>query len=155
MSKVKLRAKPWISTPFGLSRDRARSAPPPDGLDGEHRRSHDAGGRRRGGVPKFVRIIPIDVPTAAAARRASRAVAVGPALEFAAVNDDTHPRVRGDAAGADPIVDDLVGRLRSTLSFYASRPGATRSAHVRQRRRRIVRGLAAALARGSTRRRGS
>jgi type IV pilus assembly protein PilM len=58
------------------------------------------------GVPRFVRVIPIDVPTAATALRAAAE--------------------RTDAPAAlDPVVADLAHRVRSTIAFYGDRPDGT------------------------------
>jgi type IV pilus assembly protein PilM len=90
------------------------------------------------GVPRFVRVIPIDVPTAATRARSGEAAPDSvESLEAALVLETVPPQpqsesqpLRGRAAlrasnGADPIVTDLVGRLRNTIAFYANRPGAT------------------------------
>jgi type IV pilus assembly protein PilM len=87
------------------------------------------------GIPRFVRIIPIDIETGAVrARRGQEAAesidVVEPAMVLETVPPQPQPEgqaLRGRAAlragnGADPVVSDLVGRLRNTISFYANRP---------------------------------
>lgn len=85
------------------------------------------------GVPHFVRIIPADVATYAVRRReeALTAPAEAPLEEFALETVPPMPasvtRTRATlrtGAAADPSVADLVTRVRSTVSFFANRPGA-------------------------------
>lgn len=87
------------------------------------------------GIPRFVRIIPIDVATSAVRAREGQAAAdeaesLQPArvLETVPPQPADDPPLRGRAAlraanGTDPVVLDLVGRLRNTIAFYANRPG--------------------------------
>jgi type IV pilus assembly protein PilM len=88
------------------------------------------------GVPRFVRIIPIDVDTTAVrARRGQVGVELMESVEPALVLETVPPQpaaenppLRGRAAlrasnGIDPVVTDLAGRLRNTIAFYANRPG--------------------------------
>ena len=86
------------------------------------------------GVPRFVRILPIDVETAAA-RRHTATDAVEPALELAVAAGATRTRGAMRAATSSGA-SDLAARLRSTLAFFASRPGASApSKRLRHRRR--------------------
>lgn len=74
------------------------------------------------GVPTFVRVIPVDISTAAVARRIpTPVVEVEPALQLAgAPASRTRTGLRA-AASSDPGVSDLVGRVRSTLAFHDGR----------------------------------
>lgn len=100
------------------------------------------------GAPEFVRITPVDLETSAVLRRATLAPAEGVAVrrpEQVAVLDPAHAaasalNARGEASGAISAgvtvrgalrgdvgqrpVADLIGRIRSTLSFYLNRPSA-------------------------------
>lgn len=86
------------------------------------------------GIPRFVRIIPIDVETAAVRGRGledeiAESLESMPVLETVPPQPDPQPMLRGRAAlrgsgATDPVVADLVGRLRSTIAFHANRPGA-------------------------------
>lgn len=89
------------------------------------------------GVPRFVRIIPIDLPTSAARARAnSSALAMRePVAELALSGAATggpatagafdRPRsVVRAAAEAAPAVTDFAERVRSTLAFYRNRPAS-------------------------------
>ncbi len=83
------------------------------------------------GIPRFVRIIPIDVETSLVRVRSAEEFAEEPALAVLETVPPTAPPLRGRSAlratsgPAAPAVMDLVSRLRSTLDFYAGRPGAT------------------------------
>lgn len=72
------------------------------------------------GIPRFVRIIPADLTTGLLAPAGAVAEAPG--------NPDGWVARRALATlpveTADPAITDLVGRLRSTLRFYAGREGA-------------------------------
>jgi type IV pilus assembly protein PilM len=143
----------------------------------------------RGGIPQFVRLIPVDVPTNAVVRANAIASGTAPAPEPHAAPaalsrhrssddavadlealldlvpagapkteetfEDTSsgetpillstsgilPRSRGHARGTgpDPSINDVIARVRSTLSFYAGRDGALPLAGV------IVSGAGAAV----------
>lgn len=79
------------------------------------------------GVPQFVRIIPIDIATERSNARVTVDVVEEELAELVAVSG---ARTRGTSIragrgdGSDPVVSDLVSRLRSTLAFSAARPGA-------------------------------
>ncbi|HWI32483.1 MAG TPA: pilus assembly protein PilM [Microbacterium sp.] len=79
------------------------------------------------GAPRFVRIIPIDVSTAAT--RAREGEGEAEQIEERVLETVPPQPVRGRAAlrsasAPDALVVDLVARLRSTLDFYGNRPGA-------------------------------
>ncbi|WP_374312571.1 pilus assembly protein PilM [Microbacterium sp.] len=126
LGKVKLRTRAVDLTAFGLARASARLTPPEQTVAtvfiGDHTTQVVVA---QGGVPKFVRVLPLDLPTAAAMRHTpDDAVSE---LESALELVPATTRARGALRGAtiSPIVSDLAGRLRSTLAFFASRPGAT------------------------------
>lgn len=128
LSKIKVRARGVDLTAFGLVRATAPLAPAEETIAtisiGDHTTQVVVS---RGGIPLFVRILPIDVATAASRRHEADAFAAEPALEFAAASNGAGSagRTRGSLrATASPGVADLSARLRSTLSFFASRPGA-------------------------------
>lgn len=85
------------------------------------------------GLPRFVRIIPIDLATEAVRNRLAQErqdaahEVLEPAVAVAAGGAPVPvPRSRiapYPAYDSDPAVADLVGRLRDTLAFYESRPG--------------------------------
>ncbi|MCA0250948.1 MAG: pilus assembly protein PilM [Actinobacteria bacterium] len=73
------------------------------------------------GIPRFARIIPLDLGLDAAVDLTEQPVEAVP-------EQLPHARRAVDAAPADtaaPAVADLIGRVRTTLSFHASRPGAS------------------------------
>ncbi len=77
------------------------------------------------GIPRFVRIIPVDIPTPAVQARVSEQASP----EVALVGDPPLSPPRGrpalyGATAADSAVADVVSRLRGTLAFYGNRPGA-------------------------------
>jgi len=122
LSRVKVRARAVDLTTFGLARATAPLAPPDQTVAAVHIGDHTTQVVvSRGGIPQFVRILPIDVPTSAA-RRNQPAEELEPVLEYA---NSAGVRTRGSIrAGATPGVSDLAARLRSTLAFFAGRPGA-------------------------------
>jgi Tfp pilus assembly PilM family ATPase len=97
------------------------------------------------GVPRFVRIIPATLPTAAVRARSAAPVEATPAPVEAPVRElalvgagggspedaAALPTLRGRAAarhGAmDPAVADMMSRVRDTIAFYDARPGTERS----------------------------
>lgn len=126
LSKVKVRAQGVDLTAFGLARATAPLAARDEIAAtvniGDHTTQVVVA---RGGVPLFVRILPIDVATSAA-RRHSAVPALEPALEYAAApgagNGASVGRTRGAIrAATPPDASDLAARLRSTLAFFASR----------------------------------
>ncbi|MDR7113313.1 type IV pilus assembly protein PilM [Microbacterium trichothecenolyticum] len=129
LAKVKVRAQAVDLAAFGLARVTAPLASPEETVAtvsiGDHTTQVVIS---RGGVPLFVRLLPIDVATAATRRH--NAEAVEPELELAAVAAGngsgtglTVPsRTRGSIRAATPPgVSDLAARLRSTLAFFGSR----------------------------------
>ncbi|WP_157813921.1 MULTISPECIES: type IV pilus biogenesis protein PilM [unclassified Microbacterium] len=82
------------------------------------------------GVPQFVSIVPVDIPTSAARVRA-HAAAVRPTRdrEFVLAGSAATaaaPRTASGGSAAVPAVVALADRVRSALSFYRNRPGAAR-----------------------------
>jgi type IV pilus assembly protein PilM len=76
-------------------------------------------------VPQFVRILPIDVATAAATRHVEVPAEVSvldPTLELVPT---VRARTSLRASVPNSGVSDLAARIRSTLAFFASRPTAT------------------------------
>lgn len=127
LSKVKLTVDRVDLVPFGLARIAHRLAGPTDTVAMVHIGDHTSYVVIAvGGVPRFVRIIPVDVSTAAVRAREPLALPVD-ALESAMETVPPQPP-RGRAAlrngNADPALADLVSRLRSTVAFYANRPDA-------------------------------
>ena len=121
LDRVKLRAVAVDLTAFGLARATARLAPADAAVAtvyvGDHTTQVVVA---RGGVPHFVRILPIDVPTAAAQRHVT---SPEPLIDELVPMATT--RSRGALRSASsPIVGDLAARLRSTVAFYATRPNA-------------------------------
>lgn len=132
LAKVKVRAQAVDLAAFGLARVTAPLASPEETVAtvsiGDHTTQVVIS---RGGVPLFVRLLPIDVATAATRRHNTEAVQ--PELELAAVAAGngsatglTVPsRTRGSIRAATPPgVSDLAARLRSTLAFFGSRAAA-------------------------------
>lgn len=138
VGKAKLEVEVVDLVPFGLARIAAVLGAPSQTLAMVHITDHttyvvvvlD-------GIPLFVRIIPIDVPTTAVRARAARegvdAEAEAEVEVFAApVMVDAAPlrsrssmRVDGSITQTtDAAVIDLVRRVRSTIQFADNRPGA-------------------------------
>lgn len=125
LAKVKLRASAVDLTAFGLARVSSRLGAPEEAIAtvfiGDHTTQVVVA---RGGVPQFVRILPIDVGTAASTRHVEPAEVsmLDPALELV-------PTVRARSSLRTSLpnsgVSDLAARIRSTLAFFASRPTAT------------------------------
>lgn len=129
LGKVKVRAHAVDLATFGLARVTAPLASPTETVAtvsiGDHTTQVVIS---RGGVPHFVRLLPIDVATAATRRHSAEIVE--PELELAAAGNGlgggtglTVPsRTRGSIRAATPPgVSDLAARLRSTLAFFGSR----------------------------------
>lgn len=129
LAKVKVRARAVDLTAFGLARATASLVASDETVAtvsiGDHTTQVVIA---RGGVPLFVRLLPIDVATAAT-RRHSLEVE-DPLLELAGVAAGAHAgtsagRTRGALRAATaPGASDLAARLRSTLAFFAGRPNA-------------------------------
>ena len=131
LAKVKVRVRAVDLAAFGLARVTAPLAPPDETVAtvniGDHTTQVVIA---RGGVPLFVRLLPIDVATAATRRRNTDVIE--PELELAAVSAgnglgsgtglSAANRTRGAIRAATPPgVSDLAARLRSTLAFFGSR----------------------------------
>ncbi|WP_342000047.1 pilus assembly protein PilM [Microbacterium sp. LWH7-1.2] len=132
LAKIKVRAQAVDLSAFGLARVTAPLASREETVAtvniGDHTTQVVIS---RGGVPLFVRLLPIDVATAAS-RRHSAEVAE-PELELAVAGNGmgastglaAPARTRGAIRAATPPgVSDLAARLRSTLAFFGSRPTA-------------------------------
>lgn len=74
-----------------------------------------------GGIPRFVRIIPVDLAADLFAPAGLASAAPASPDGWVARRALAGP---GPLETADPSLNDLVGRLRSTLRFYAGREGA-------------------------------
>lgn len=130
LDRVKLRVNAVDLTAFGLARVSAALAPPDESVAVVHIGDHTTQVVvARSGVPQFVRLLPLDVPTTASQRHVPAEAPTEAALVEAAVQPAGPPtaRVRGALRGAptNPIVADLAARLRSTLAFFASRANAS------------------------------
>lgn len=134
-TKAKLHVDAVDLVPFGLARIARGFSAPGSSIGMVHLGDHTTHVVIAvDGVPTFVRIIPLDLPTAAARREETfiDAAAFEPEMETAfagmptagSTGTRTRAGLRTTPSGADPVISDLVGRLRSTLSFYGSRPGA-------------------------------
>lgn len=129
LSRVKVRVQGIDLTSFGLARVTAPFADANETVAtafiGDHTTQIVVA---RGGVPQFVRILPLDVATAAVQRRDSAETPVEttePAYAMAGSRSEAAQRTRGAMrASAAPGVSDLAARVRSTLAFFASRPSA-------------------------------
>ncbi|WP_127475540.1 type IV pilus biogenesis protein PilM [Microbacterium sulfonylureivorans] len=128
LGKVKLRARGVDLTAFGLARATARLSDPGQTVAtvfiGDHTTQVVVS---RGGVPQFVRILPLDVPTMASLRQSPVTMDAVAVLESSLELVPPTTRARSGlraAASHHPIVSDLAARVRSTLAFFAGRPGA-------------------------------
>jgi type IV pilus assembly protein PilM len=124
LAKVKLRTQSVDLTAFGLARATSRLASPEQNVAtvfiGDHTTQIVVS---RGGIPLFVRILPIDLPTAASRNRLpAEVVELEPDLAMVAPTTRARGALRG--AAINPVVADLAARLRSTLAFFASRPNS-------------------------------
>ncbi len=135
LGKVKVRARAVDLSAFGLARVTSPLAPPDETVAtisiGDHTTQVVIS---RGGVPLFVRLLPIDVETAASTRH--NAAMAEPELELATPGNGTgsssgsgsgtglavQSRTRGAMRAASPPgASDLAARVRSTLAFFNSR----------------------------------
>jgi type IV pilus assembly protein PilM len=131
LDRVKVRVNSVDLTAFGLARVSAALTSVDETAAVVHIGDHTTQVVvARAGIPQFVRLLPIDIPTTASQRHEGSAqTAVEPALvDVAAAPPTSAPtaRVRGALRGSatNPIIADLAARLRSTLAFFASRPNA-------------------------------
>lgn len=127
LGKVKVRTRAVDLAAFGLARAIAPLAAPDETVAtisiGDHTTQVVIS---RGGAPLFVRLLPIDVETAASRRHS--ADFVEPELELAAAGNvvgaglNAPGRTRGAVrAATPPAASDLAARVRSTLAFFGSR----------------------------------
>lgn len=138
LTKAKLEVEVVDLLPFGLARISATVASAGETVAMVHITDHTTYAVvARDGIPLFVRIIPIDVPTTAVRssvlagaadgdEQAAEAFAPPPVMADAApLRSRSSMRVDSTIADTtDPAVIDLVRRVRSTVQFYDSRPGA-------------------------------
>lgn len=137
LEKAKLRADAVDFAPFGLARAAGAFAEQGETVAMVHVGDHTSYVVIvRDGVPLFVRILPIDIPTAASASRegaADREVTADVDAALAEIFETVPagPRVRlgagSDGQSHAPIplpAADLAARVRSTLSFHAGRDDA-------------------------------
>lgn len=126
-TRTKIRVQAVDLTAFGLARA-ARVIAPQGTVAVVHVGDHTTQVViMRDGIPEFVRILPADLETAAVRRRSivssDEAMSDGPQDLTGSAGILPRGALRGDV-GNRPI-SDLIARLRSTLSFYLNRPGAT------------------------------
>lgn len=127
LSTVKVRAQAVDLSAFGLARVTASLATPDETVATVHIGDHTTQVvLARAGIPQFVRLLPIDVPTAASRRHALAPVDSEAEFEVVAGRRPgvTSPTRSGIRAAIPPGISDLAARLRSTLAFFASRPHA-------------------------------
>lgn len=126
LDRVKLRTRHVDLTAFGLARATASLVGPDENVAivfvGDHTTQVVVA---RGGVPQFVRILPIDMPTAAVLRKSGQVElqVMEPVVETVPAGA-IRPRGSMRSSGSGPAITDLAGRVRSTLAFFGSRPGA-------------------------------
>lgn len=127
LSKVKVRTHAVDLAAFGLARIAAMLSQPDETVAtvgiGDHTTQVVIS---TGGVPQFIRLLPIDVGTSAARRHSAEVedslleLAAAPAANGASTV--ASGRTRGAIRSATPPgASDLAARLRSTLAFFASR----------------------------------
>ncbi|MFH8252507.1 pilus assembly protein PilM [Microbacterium sp. B2969] len=130
LDRVKLRARAIDLAAFGLARTSALAHGRQGTVAAVHIGDHTTQFVvSTGGIPQFVRLLPIDVPTAAVQARLGQTAEIpveAEMLELVPAAAAPAPRTRGAlrSSTGDPVVSDLVARVRSTLAFYASRPNA-------------------------------
>lgn len=137
VAKAKLSVDVVDLAPFGLARAVARVADPGETVAAFHLGDHTSYVVvLQGGIPRFVRIIPVDIVTSAVRAREMAALSDSegaevdePVLETVPAAGApmrrlrTGPRVARQTGMTEPAIADLVTRLRSTLTFYADRTG--------------------------------
>jgi type IV pilus assembly protein PilM len=131
LDRVKVRTHGVDLAAFGLARLAASVAEPDQTVAMIHIGDHTTHVVvATAGVPQFVRIIPIDVATRAGRREESSAVVEESFIDIMAggvalpTTQRTRAAIRSSGGSADPAVNDLVARLRSTISFFSARPDA-------------------------------
>lgn len=121
LEKAKVRTEAVDFVPFGLARVAGVVAPPEETVAvvcvGEHTTSVVV---TVSGIPRFSRLIPVDLVTGPATEANSQ---VTPQAAVGGLPPARRALDQTAQAAVDPVVQDLVTRLRNTLSFYASRPG--------------------------------
>jgi len=127
-TKAKLQVSRVDLVPFGLARALARVSEPAQTsavvYAGDHTTYVVVA---TGHVPQFVRVIPIDLPTAAVcARTGLEAPADEGALELVGATPRLRATMRMTSSPLDDsgAIADLVDRVRNTLAFYGSRSGS-------------------------------
>ncbi|MCT9821614.1 pilus assembly protein PilM [Microbacterium sp. W1N] len=137
IGKAKLTVDVVDLAPFGLSRAIGRGAAAGETVAALYLGDHTSYVIvAQDGIPRFVRIIPVDITTEAVRARENAALDVAPEpvveelLETVPANGDGPRMRRSRSAGrgvarvgamTDAAIDDLVTRLGSTLRFYADR----------------------------------
>ena len=131
LEKAKLRADAVDFAPFGLARAAGSFAAPGETVAMVHVGDHTSYVVIvRDGVPLFVRILPIDIPTAASMSREEGAdvdAALAEMLETVPAGARVRLGAGSDGHPHPPIplaAADLAARVRSTLSFHAGRADA-------------------------------
>lgn len=139
VAKAKLTVDVVDLAPFALARAASRVAAPGETVAALHLGDHTSYVVvLRDGVPRFVRIIPIDIVTEAVRNRELAALAVDgdqgafatdevletvPPTEVPARRMRAASRVARPAGMSESAMSGLVGSLHSTLAFYAGRAG--------------------------------
>lgn len=137
IGKAKLTVDAVDLAPFGLARAVSRLAAPGESVAALHLGDHTSYVVIvRDGVPRFVRILPLEILTdAVRERQLAAAPVVDEEVDVAleelvgvAASGSSSRRRRGAVARSEraagmteAALADLVGRMRSTLSFYAGR----------------------------------
>lgn len=140
VAKTKLTVDVVDLAPFGLARAVSRLAAPGESVAVLHLGDHTSYVVvLRDGIPRFVRVLPLEILTEAVRQRELAAQppvedeAEVPVEAFETVPASGVPSSRRRRAAAarseraagmsEAALGDLVGRMRSTLSFYAGRTG--------------------------------
>jgi type IV pilus assembly protein PilM len=140
IAKAKLTVDVVDLAPFGLARAASRLAAPGESIAALHLGDHTSYVVVvRDGIPKFVRILPIEIVTEAVREREMVAATQNaeqsahiPEEVLETVPPTAEPSGRRSRAGgravrpagmSESALSDLVGRLHSTLAFYAGRSG--------------------------------
>ena len=141
MGKAKLRVDRVDLVPFGLARIAKALGAADETVAMIHLGDHTSFVTvATNGIPHFIRILPIEIATAAALREDPRDPSREEAEEeeFEAVGASgiiprrtgTRAALRPGPPAAAPAVTDLVARVRSTLAFFQNRNGASRISRV-------------------------
>ncbi|MCH6229853.1 pilus assembly protein PilM [Microbacterium sp. CFH 31415] len=136
VGKAKLTVDTVDLAPFGLARGVSRLAAPGESVAALHLGDHTSYVVIvRDGVPRFVRILPLEILTDAVREREAAAAPAAeeteaPVEELVGVGAGSgaprrrrYSSSRGErvAGMTEAALSDLVGRMRSTLAFYAGR----------------------------------